>query len=315
MIVDLSSTTTSAIDRKLLELRQRGGSVALGRVLTLIIGTDDLDAEEAIATANSASRDHPCRVLVVARVTARGTSRLDAQIRVGGDAGASEVIVLRTYGELAGHPAAVARPLLLPDTPVVTWWPGDPPANPAAEPLGQLAQRRITDCSSAKRPRQALAKLAAAHTDGDTDLAWTRLSRWRSLLAAALDQPPFEQVSRVSVSGASDSPSAELLAGWLGWALKCPATIRRTGTGTGVLGVRLYRGSGVLELSRPERSNIATLTQPGQPDRRVALAHRKDDECVAEELRRLDPDEVYGAALTKGLADLDPATYAKASVR
>jgi hypothetical protein len=37
MIVDLSSTTTSAIDRKLLELRQRGGSVALGRVLTLII--------------------------------------------------------------------------------------------------------------------------------------------------------------------------------------------------------------------------------------------------------------------------------------
>jgi glucose-6-phosphate dehydrogenase assembly protein OpcA len=82
-----------------------------------------------------------------------------------------------------------------------------------------------------------------------------------------------------------------------------------------VLGVRLYRGSGVLELSRPERSNIATLTQPGQPDRRVALAHRKDDECVAEELRRLDPDEVYGAALTKGLAALDPATYAKEAAR
>lgn len=315
MIVDLASTSTSAINRTMLELRERGGAVALGRVLTLIISTDDAEAEEAIAAANSASRTHPCRVLVAARGNARGSARLDAQIRVGGDAGASEVIILRTYGELTNHPEAVALPLLLPDTPVVTWWPGDPPATPSAEPLGRVAQRRITDSASSKRPRQALAKLAAGYRDGDTDLAWSRLSRWRSLLAATLDQPPYEPVTKVTVAGASDSPSAELLAGWLGWALRCPTTIRRSGAGSGVLGVTMHRAGGAIELTRPERSNIAILRQPGEPERRVALAHRKDDDCISEELRRLDADEIYGHALTEGLPALDAATYGKATAK
>lgn len=307
MIVDLQDTSTGAIGRKLMELRARGGSVALGRVLNLIICTDAHESEEAIEAANSASRDHPCRVLVAARGTGRGSSRLDAQIRIGGDAGASEVMVLRSFGELTKHSAALMMPLLLPDTPVVTWWPGDPPTDPSADPLGKLAQRRVTDSARARRPRTALTKLAESYHPGDTDLAWSRITRWRSLLAAALDQPPFDQVSRVVVSGASDSPSTELLAAWLAWALKAPTSVRRTAAGTGVVGVALHRTSGVLELNRPEKANIATLTQPGHPTRQVSLAHRHDDECIAEELRRLDPDDVYGDVLTAGLALLDNA--------
>ena len=31
-------------------------------------------------------------------------------------------------GPLAGHASSVVLPFLLPDTPVVTWWPGDAPA-------------------------------------------------------------------------------------------------------------------------------------------------------------------------------------------
>lgn len=311
MITDLQSTSTAAVARKLMELRQRGGSIALGRVLNLIICTDDIDAEDAIASANSASRDHPCRVLVVARGTSRGSSRLDAQIRIGGDAGASEVIVLRTYGELTRHSEAVVMPLLLPDTPVVVWWPGSPPSDLSAEPLGKLAQRRVSDSSKASRPRVALAKLATSHQPGDTDLGWSRISRWRSLLAAALDQPPFEPITRAVVVGASDSPSSELLAGWLAFTLKVPVSIRRTAAGTGVVAVELRRTSGVLELSRPEKSSIATLRQTGQVDRQVSLARRHDDECIAEELRRLDPDDVYGDVVATGLAAVDPATYAR----
>lgn len=299
MIVDLQHTTTGAISKKLIELKARGGSVALGRVLNLVICTDELESEDAIEAANSASRDHPCRVLVAARGSSRGSARLDAQIRTGGDAGASEVIVLRAFGELVQHLDAVIMPLLLPDTPVVTWWPGNPPADPSADPLGRLAQRRVTDAARAKRPLAALGRLAASHHPGDTDLAWARISRWRSLLAAALDQAPYEQVTRIVVSGASDSPSTELLANWLGWALKAPASVKRTGAGTGVIGVALHRTSGVLELRRPEKSNIAVLTQDGHPAREVPLARRRDDECVAEELRRLDPDDVYGDVLNR----------------
>jgi glucose-6-phosphate dehydrogenase assembly protein OpcA len=52
----------------------------------------------------------------------------------------------------------------------------------------------------------------------------------------------------------------------------------------------------VVELSRPD-GKVGTLTQPGQPERRVALQRRQVRDCLAEELRRLDPDEVYEAAL------------------
>ena len=74
--------------------------------------------------------------------------RLDAQIHLGGKAGASEIIVLSLHGGLTEHEDSIVRPLLLPDTPIVVWWPGDAPRNPAADPLGVLADRRITDVNA-----------------------------------------------------------------------------------------------------------------------------------------------------------------------
>lgn len=312
MIVDLPSTTTSAINRRLVDLRETGGAIALGRVLTLVIVTDDAEAEEAIEAANFASREHPCRVLVVARGSRRGAPRLDAQIRVGGDAGASEVIVLRLYGELAGHGDTVVVPLLLPDAPLVAWWPGDAPDNPGAHPIGAMAQRRITDSAACARPRKVLDRLAATYRAGDTDLAWSRLTLWRGLLAAALDQPPFEKVTAAVVTGAPDSPSTDLLAAWLGRSLRVPVTRARTRSGAGISGVRLDRASGPVELVRPDGS-VAVLTQPGQPDRRIALPRRPVPDCLAEELRRLDPDEIYAEVLTRGLKQLDGAPRTSAS--
>lgn len=312
MIVDLPATTTSRISKALVDLRDSGGAIALGRVLTLAIVTEERDAEAAIDAANDASREHPCRVLVVARGSARGTSRLDAQIRVGGDAGASEVVVLRAFGGLADHRASLVVPLLLPDAPVVAWWPGSPPENPSGDPVGAMAQRRITDSAASPRPAKALRTLARNHVPGDTDLAWTRLTLWRGLLAAALDQPPFDSVTSVAVTGATNSPSTDLLAAWLGRALRCPVTRGRTRAGGGIVSVRMDRRSGAVELVRPDDS-VAVLTQPGQPERRITLPRRPVNECLAEELRRLDPDEVYGEVLTRGLPLLEksPSVGAK----
>ena len=307
MIVDLPSTTTAAVNRRLVEMRESGGAIALGRVLTLVISTDDDQAEDAIAAANDASREHPCRVLVVAPGSKRGSARLDAQIRVGGDAGASEVLVLRLYGELADHGDAVIVPLLLPDAPVVVWWPGQAPSVPSRDPLGAMATRRITDSAACTRPGATLRRLAADHAPGDTDLAWTRLTLWRALLAAALDQAPYEPVLRATVSGASDSPSTELLAAWLAHSLRCPVSRVRTRAGGGMSAVRLERKSGPVELVRASGA-VAVLAQPGQPDRRIALPRRPLRDCLAEELRRLDPDDVYSEVLTKGLARLAAST-------
>lgn len=305
MIIDLPSTTTVAISKKLVALRQDTGAMALGRVLTLLIVVDEADAEQAIEDANDASRQHPCRIIAVVLGNKRGQSRIDAQIRVGGDAGASEVIVLRLYGELVNHGAAVVIPLLLPDSPVVAWWPTDAPTDVARDAIGSMAQRRITDAATAKSPRTALKTRARTYASGDTDLAWTRITLWRGLLAAALDQPPYEPVLEATVTGASDSPSTDLLAAWLAETLRCPVRRARTRAGTGMVSVRLERASGPIDLVRPDGS-IATLTQPGQPVRRISLARRGTAECLADELRRLDPDDIYEETIRKGLARVGP---------
>lgn len=307
MIVDLPSTTTSKVNHSLVEIRERGGAVALGRVLTLVIVTDDsAQVEESIAAANEASREHPCRILVVARGVRRAATRLDAQIRVGGDAGASEVLVLRLYGPLADHGDSVVVPLLLPDCPVVAWWPGAAPVIPAEDPVGALAQRRITDTAAARNPIKALEARRISYADGDTDLAWARITPWRALLAAALDLTPHEQVDTATVTGAADNPSTDLLAGWLRSSLGVPVRRRATDPGGGVSSAVLERASGPVELIRPH-GRVGTLRQPDQPERRVALKRRAVRECLTEELRRLDSDEIYQEALA-ALTEVDGRT-------
>ena len=312
MIVDLPSTTTQAVSKKLVRLRNDVGAMALGRVLTLIIVVDEADADEAIEAANDASRQHPCRIIALVSGNKRGTSRLDAQIRVGGDAGASEVVVLRLFGPLVDHGDSVVTPLLLPDSPVVAWWPKAAPHPVSTDPIGRMAQRRITDAAEARNPHKEMDYRAQTYKPGDTDLAWTRVTLWRGLLAAALDQPPFEPVVGATVSGGSDSPSTDLLAGWLAQMLKCPVKRARTRAGSGMISVRLERRSGDVDLVRPD-GNVATLTQAGQPVRRIGLARRGLAECLADELRRLDPDEIYAQALTKGLARVSQGRSTTAS--
>ncbi|MDF2091904.1 glucose-6-phosphate dehydrogenase assembly protein OpcA [Knoellia sp. 3-2P3] len=303
MIVDLPSTTTKEISKKLVRLRQDVGAMALSRVLTLVLVVDERHAEEAIQVANDASHQHPCRIIAVVTGNKRGASRLDAQIRVGGDAGASEVVVLRLYGPLTRHGRSVVIPLLLPDSPVVAWWPTAAPRRISEDSIGAMAQRRITDAAEAKNPRAEMKHRAETYAPGDTDLAWTRITLWRGLLAAALDQPPYEPVLSATVTGGSDSPSADLLAAWLAQYLKCPVRRTRSRAGTGIVSVRLERRAGNIDLVRPE-GDTATLIQPGQPDRTISLPHRSDAECLADELRRLDPDEVYQEVMTRGMPRL-----------
>ena len=242
---------------------------------------------------------------------------MDAQIRVGGDAGASEVVVLRLYGSLVDHGASVVVPLLLADAPVVVWWPGEAPEIPSEDPIGMLGERRITDAASSKRPAAQLAKRRESYQPGDTDLSWTRITRWRGLLASTMDQPPHDKVTGATVAGAADSPSADLLAGWLALALKVPVKRIKSPakSGPGLHSVILNRRCGDISLIRPQ-TITAELKVANQPERHVALPRRGLRDCLSEELRRLDADDVYAEVLTKGMALVAKyATEAPASTR
>jgi glucose-6-phosphate dehydrogenase assembly protein OpcA len=294
MIVDLPETTTNEINKRITSLREEGGAITLGRVLTLVVAPDsEAMLEYAVEAAVGASREHPCRIIVVVPVDRLASAaRLDGQLRVGGDAGAGEVVVLKTFGPLAGHASSVVLPFLLPDTPVVVWWPGAAPEIPAQDPLGRLAIRRITDATRAEDTLVSLRSRLKGYTQGDTDLAWSRITYWRALLASALEQPPYEPITSAVVSGLADEPALDILAGWL--AGRIDGTVRRE---VGELKVELVQPSQTITLSRPQQGSTATLSRTGRPDAQLPLARRETRECLAEDMRRLDADEVYHEAL------------------
>ncbi|MEX0913745.1 MAG: glucose-6-phosphate dehydrogenase assembly protein OpcA [Demequina sp.] len=296
MILTLSHTTTSEINKALVQVRKEGGVVTLGRVMTLVIDATGADAEQAIATANVASREHPCRIIVMSPQQDSSEHCLDAEIRVGGDAGASEVVLLRPSGEQVNHGDTLVTPLLLPDAPIVTWWPANVPENASGSGLGQMAARRITDTKGDDHPEAVLLRLAELYRPGDTDLAWTRLTRWRALLAAALEQVQDPQVTRARIYGDTGSPSILLLGAWLQHALGCEVEATYDDSARGLQHVVLDTPSGSIGISRPDGHN-ATITQPNQPAHVIALAASNLDDCLAEELRRLDDDPVYGEVL------------------
>jgi glucose-6-phosphate dehydrogenase assembly protein OpcA len=297
MIVDIPSTSTSDVGKRLLEIRQSGGAVTLSRVLTLLVsvrGTFADDAfEHALAAAIAASQEHPCRIIAVVQGNPDAPAGLNAQIRVGGDAGASEVVALELSGPLAQHGASVVTPFLLPDTPVVTWWTHDAPANPSTDPLGALATRRITDATTSPVPKDAIFSRLATYKPGDTDLAWSRITPWRAVLVTAMDSAPSQPVTQVSVQGRAEEPAFDLLAGWL--AVKIETPVLRL-TGEPAIGIDFEYGC-ALSLTRPETGKTAALRMTGRPDSLVSLARPTTEECLAEELRRLDADEVYADAL------------------
>ncbi|MER7461669.1 glucose-6-phosphate dehydrogenase assembly protein OpcA [Streptomyces sp. NPDC097981] len=301
MRTELTDTTSSKIDRALLDARRAIGSPTMGLVLTLVIATDEENAYDAVRAASEASREHPCRIIAVIKRTSRGPhklrqTRLDAELRVGSDAGTGEIVLLRLHGALTEQAGSVVLPLLVPDAPVVAWWPADAPADPAQDPLGALAQRRITDAEAAADPVGVLDERGASYAPGDTDLAWTRLTPWRALLAAAMDQKPLP-VTGGAVESEADNPSAELLARWLEDRLGVPFQ-RVTTDGPVITRVRLDSAAGEIRVDRPDGA-LATLVLPDGPDRRVALKIRSKAELISEELRRLDADEVYASALRR----------------
>ena len=293
-MITLTNTQANKVAAAINDERHRMGSPAVGMVLTLLVITDEQSQSDALAAASEAAREHPMRVIGLIERHGREDARLDAQIHVGGDEGAGELISCRLHGELAKHAGSVAIPLLLPDTPVVAWWPSGAPANPFGDHIGGHAQRRITDTFTDAHYLESLTTRLENYHPGDTDLAWTRTTPWRSMLAAALDQP-VGRVTEVHVQVQSRNPSGVLLAGWLQQCLRVPTRITH-GRNPGINKVVLTTTKGEVSLSRPD-GRVAQLEVPGMPASTVALPRRTLSELLSEELRRLDPDEIYLQAL------------------
>lgn len=305
MIVELPNTSTSAIADKIDELHKQRGEAASGRVLTLLVCTDSVNLEESLSIANTASREHPCRVIaIVSEGRESGDdATLDAQVRFGADAGAGEIIVLRPTGGLTRHLDTLVIPLLVPDVPVVAWWPTRAPENPSADPIGMMASSRITDAMRAPNPEAAFTALRAHYSEKDIDMAWTRLTKWRATIASLLEEPPATPIKSVTLFGADHYLSVDLLGAWLALRLDVPVDIERDAAFVGVEGVTFICEDGEFGLHREdERVSVQMLGEIAQT---LPMPLRTTEDCLSEELRRLNPDEVYAEVIEQGWTLVD----------
>ncbi|NEG54911.1 glucose-6-phosphate dehydrogenase assembly protein OpcA [Bifidobacterium platyrrhinorum] len=326
MIIDMPNTRTREIAHKIDELHEERGESATGRVLTLLIATDDADLEHALEIANAASREHPCRVIAIVPDRSRregdtadddvkamektdnpaidltdgpAESNLDAQVRFGADAGAGEIIILRPRNGLINHPDTLVIPLLVPDVPVVAWWPTTPPSNPAKDLMGAMARSRITDAMRSSNPEATIERLRRSWTPEDIDLSWTRLTVWRGLLASMLDQPPHLPITAAKVTGPKEFLPMDLLCAWLRLKLGVPVDVEYVDGAEAVTGVYLTRADGVVSLERPHEDQ-ALISTPGQTPQAISVPVRTIEDCLTEELRRIDPDEIYAEVINEG---------------
>jgi glucose-6-phosphate dehydrogenase assembly protein OpcA len=271
--------------------------VTSGIALTLVVVADERRVRDAEAAATIAASAHPCRLVVVVRaeVGTAERSRLDAEIVVGGRLGPCEAAVLRMQGRLALHAESVVMPLLAPDVPVVTWWHGEPPERIAYDPLGVVGERRITDAAQAADPIAALLRRAEDYAPGDTDLAWCRITPWRTLVAGAFDTITSPVTAAYVVAPAPD-PTAALMRGWLAARLGVMPTLEPTTEWPRMREVRLVCANGD-EVSLTRKDDAAVMRRTGQGDRDLPLTRRPLGEELAEELRRLDADQIYADSL------------------
>lgn len=291
----LWDTTGSAVVRALVAERRTGGAVTSGNALTLIVVVDEPDVAEAEEAATIAASKHPMRMLmVIRRQIDAPVPRLDAEVLMGGRLGPGETVVMRMYGRLALHAESVTLPLLAPDAPVVTWWHGPPPDHIAHDPLGVVAGRRITDACRDQDRAGALRQRGEDFAPGDTDLAWTRITGWRAALAAAYDGAQDTAVA-ASIDGDDSDPSVQLLAGWLSSCLGFQVPVRKT-TASEIESVTLTFAGGPPITAFRDGSRLV-LRREGQQDSVSPFPERSLGELLAEELRRLDADEVYAEAL------------------
>lgn len=308
MIFELPETTTNEIAKTLSRLRESGTQVTTGRVLTLIVvAKSDSDVDAITESTNEASREHPSRVIILVVGAKDAETRFDAEVRIGGDAGASEMIIIHLAGPVAGNLQSVVTPLLLPDTPIVAWWPTHAPADPSTNPIGKIAHRRITDALYGGEP--ALADRVESYHPGDTDMTWARLTQWRGLVAASLDHPPHGEVLSARVEGPSTSVSVDLAAGWLAGRLRVPVTrvaldeptVPCDEDGTPLLAVNrveIERTTGTIIVAIQDAHTLRVeMADSDMPPSLVAIGRRSESDCLSEELRHMEPDLGYQHAL------------------
>lgn len=231
------------------------------------------------ALAGMAER-HPSRTVLLTPDPGNAMNRVDATVSLEcyQAAGAernvcSEVIELRLLGARAKAPASVVLPLLISDLPVFLRWRGLPTwESPELEQLVGIVDRLVVDSTEWDELPPAYARLAELFDRvAVSDIAWSRTSRWRHLLASLW--PEIGDVRTLRVHGTE--AQALLLGGWL-----------RS---------RLARDD--IEIEHVDAERLEGIELDGQPAPFPPGDPPQPSDVLSEELETFTRDPVYEAAV------------------
>jgi glucose-6-phosphate dehydrogenase assembly protein OpcA len=211
------------------------GPVLCSRTLNLVVyclAAADLQA--AAELLDPIVMQHPCRAILVSPAAPNAEQEIHTEIsascltsHTGNRYIGRELISIAAKPAAQARVASIVRALVLPDLPVFLWWrDANSLGNDLFQQLRELASRVIVDSAGLEDLQADWPRVHSLFQSPDTavsDLAWSRLTSWRQLIAQLFDGParmPYVQrLRRIVVEfgneGSSVQADALLLAAWL----------------------------------------------------------------------------------------------------
>jgi glucose-6-phosphate dehydrogenase assembly protein OpcA len=214
------------------EAAEHAAAEARASVLNLITVVQDERQLAAVSRVlDGLSVTNPSRTLILLAQHDRRADKLEAEVSAqtrteSGHRVTTERVLLHAHGEVAKHLGSMVAPLVVPDLPVMLWWPGPPDFdNPLFDDLCVLADRLIVDTDEGFENADlarllAVARRRNAHASIG-DFNWARLISWRHLAAQFFDMPGMlarlANIHGVTVYHGRDGATtqARLLGGWV----------------------------------------------------------------------------------------------------
>lgn len=199
--------------------------------MTLVVAAEECDDAQAIGeTLAALMPEHPSRAIVI-RFRAEDQRALSARVfaQCWMPFGHRQQICCEQIEITASDAslpdlAAVVLPLTVPDLPVFLWCRSPRLFHLTAfSQLAAIAQKVVLDSAAFSDPAAALGEMRGAAAAGRllADLSWTRLTRWRELIAqifenrAQLASLPLVSDVLISYRTAATQTTALYLAAWL----------------------------------------------------------------------------------------------------
>jgi glucose-6-phosphate dehydrogenase assembly protein OpcA len=291
------------------------GGVLRACSMTLVTCVDETDDPNDIGeTLALLMREHPSRAIVI-RV--RGSiephleSRVFAQCWMpfgkGRQICCEQVEIIATDVSLEDLPPVIL-PLVVADLPLMLWCRSSRAVRlPAFDKLAGLASKLIVDSANIPDPFPRL--LSHPRT---ADLAWTRLTRWRELLAQIFENRCYlkelPSITRVRIvhEGLTPATSSFYMGAWIAGCLEKaganPELIWEHGPQSSVI----LEANGAVHTSIIQSDEANIVVRVGKNENHAVFTPHSEYTLLREELSIPGRDMIFEATLARaaGLADL-----------